>query len=134
MPEESSEIIKMDPDGVDVKEVMKRIDQRIAGRRDAPEYVEETIEELERRGLEVDRGKVIADPLQELTTDIQFAKAYADVSSDYPTGSNRKVIGPIIVLMKKVTRKLMRPTSTPSSSSSGSSTGRCCRSSRTCTS
>lgn len=109
MPEDSSEIIKMDPEGVDVGEVMKRIEERIASRRDAPEYALETIEELERRGREVDRGKVAADPLQELTTDIQFARAYAEVSSDYPTGSNRKVVGPVIVLLKKVTRKLMRP-------------------------
>lgn len=109
MPEESSEIIKIDADGVDVKEVMKRIDERIASRPSAPEYKEESIEELEQRGREVDRGKALSDPLQELTMDLQFARAYAEVTSDYPTGSNRKVIGPIIVLVKKVTRKLMRP-------------------------
>ncbi len=108
MPEDTSEIIKMDPEGVDVGEVMRSIDERIASRPDAPELKDETIEELERRGAGTSRSDFFADPLQELTLSIQFARSFAEVSSDYQIGSNRKVIGPLIVFVKKVVRKLMK--------------------------
>ena len=58
--------------------------------------------------MEVDRGELFSDPLQELSMSIQFARGYAEVHSDFPLGSSRKVIGPMIVFVKKVVRKFLQ--------------------------
>lgn len=108
MSEDTSEIIKMRTDGVDVEEVMRHIDERVASRRSAPEYEEESVEELELRSMEVGRGELFSDPLQELSMSIQFARGYAEVHSDFPLGSSRKVIGPLIIFTKKVVRKFLQ--------------------------
>jgi hypothetical protein len=108
MREEADGIIRIETDGVDVEEVMRHIDERVASRGSAPEYKEESVEELEQRGMEVDRGELFADPLQELSMSIQFARGYAEIHSNFPLGSSRKVIGPLIVFAKKVVRKFLQ--------------------------
>jgi hypothetical protein len=101
--------VRVEGEGIDVAEVMRRIEERAAGRPEAPEYRERSIEELERSRSGTDQGGSFSDPLQELLMAVPFAKAYGEVSADYPIGSRRKGLGPLIVLVKKVMRKLMRP-------------------------
>jgi len=112
MAEESrdpAEDIRIGDDELDVKEIMDRIDRRIASRAGAPEYTEESLEELDRKGRRVEKSEMFRGPMQELALSLQFARTYAEVTADYAIGSQRKVVGPLIALVKRVMRKLMRP-------------------------
>ncbi len=112
MPEEGGdavEDIRIGDEEIDVKEIMSRIDRRISSRAGAPEYVEEPLEELDRKGRRVEKSEMFRGPMQELALSLQFARTYAEVTADYAIGSRRKVVGPLIALVKRVMRKLMRP-------------------------
>jgi hypothetical protein len=105
---ELEEIISIGADGIDVARVMERLQERIRSQVAAPEYQELSMEELEKR-WELVEEELRGDPIQELSMAIQFAKTYADVSSAYMVASRKKVIGPLVVLVKRVVRKLLKP-------------------------
>ncbi|MBC7246537.1 MAG: hypothetical protein H5T73_01995 [Actinobacteria bacterium] len=104
--EGAQEIIRIEDPEIDAREIMARIEERLRAReKDLPP--EMTLEELEEWGKRVSVPR-FEDPLHELSLAIEYARHYAPVSADHPIASSKPVIGPLVVLVKRVIRKFMR--------------------------
>lgn len=99
------EIIRIEDPEVDAGEIMARLEDRLRARKDLPPEL--TLEELEEWGKRVNIPRY-EDPLHELSLAIEYARHYAPVSADHPIASSKPLIGPLVVLVKRVIRKFMR--------------------------
>ena len=98
--------LSLDVEGVDVDTIMKQIERRVEERREQGVYKDVALLDLEEQRGETE---VSLDPLHELIFLNQLARQYADVTSNYPIGARHSILGPFILLFKKVVRRFMTP-------------------------
>lgn len=104
----AEDILEIEDGTIDVVNIMARINQRVADRRASGIYDESELEFIMREVPQEGADQSISDPLHELNFVVRLASLRSQVSSEYAIGSGRKVIGPIIVFVKRLIRKLLR--------------------------
>lgn len=102
------DVLEIEDDTIDVERIMARINQRVEERRASGIYDESEIESIMREVPPEGADQSISDPLHELNFVVRLASLHSQVSSEYAMGSGRKFIGPVIVFVKRVIRKLLR--------------------------
>ncbi len=103
---EVDDIIRIESDELDVRSIMENIQRRVDSYLDAPQYLELSPEELEEGGFP--EGEFYADPLHELSAAIQFARTFSEVTGDYSVATRKPLIGPLVILIKRILRRFMR--------------------------
>ncbi len=101
--------LSLDLEEVDVGEIMRAIEERTERRRADGVYRDLPLLELEDLRTGGGEAEISLDPLHELIFLVQLARQYAEVTSHYPIGSRRSVVGPLIALAKKAMRRFMTP-------------------------
>jgi hypothetical protein len=101
--------LSLELDDFDVDAVMRNIEARVEERRESGVYRDLPLLELEEERTGGGEAEVSFDPLHELIFLNQLARQYAEVTSHYPIGSRRSVLGPFIVFSKKAMRRFMTP-------------------------
>ncbi len=104
----AEEVLTIEDETIDVETVMSAIDRRIEERRASGVYDESEIAQLMAEVPSEGADQSLADPLHELNFCVRLASLTGQVTTEFPMGSGRKVIGPLIVFTKKVIRRLMR--------------------------
>lgn len=105
----AAENLALDLEEIDVGEIMRAIEERVEKRRAEGVYRDLPLLELEDERTGGGEAEASLDPLHELIFLVQLARQYAEVTSHYPIGSKRSVVGPLIVLAKKAMRRFMTP-------------------------
>jgi hypothetical protein len=108
-PGQGTDDLSLDLEEVDVKAVMKRIEERAAERSQQDAYRELPLDALEEEWTGGGEADISVDPLHELIFLIQLARQNAVVTSDYPIGARPGPLGPIILVTKKAIRRIMTP-------------------------
>ncbi len=103
---EVDEVIRIESDELDVKKIMEDIQRRVDSYPRATQYQELSSEELEELGIP--EGEFYEDPLHELSAVIQLARTFSEVTGEYSVATRKPLIGPLVVLVKKVLRRFMR--------------------------
>ncbi len=101
--------LSLEMEDIDVERIMRAIEERVERRRAEGMYRDLPLLELEDERTGGGEAEVSLDPLHELIFLTQLARQYAEVTSHYPIGSRRSVVGPLIVLAKKAMRRFMTP-------------------------
>ncbi len=105
----AAESLSLRLEEIDVEEIMRAIQERVERRRAEGVYRDLPLLELEDERTGGGEAEVTLDPLHELIFLTQLARQYAEVTSHYPIGSRRSLVGPLIVLAKKAMRRFMTP-------------------------
>ncbi len=104
----AEDVLKIEDGSLDVERIMARIDERIEERRLSGIYDESQIAHIMQEVQPEGADQCITNPLHELNFVTRLATLRGQVSSEYQIGSAKKFIGPIIVLVKRIIRKMMR--------------------------
>ncbi|MHB8780511.1 MAG: methyltransferase domain-containing protein [Candidatus Geothermincolia bacterium] len=104
----AEEVLTIEDETIDVEAVMSAIDRRVEERRASGVYDESEIAQLMAEVPSEGADQSLSDPLHELNFCVRLASLTGQVTTEFPMGSGRKVIGPLIVFTKKVIRRLMR--------------------------
>ncbi len=104
----AEDVLEIEDGGIDVERIMARINERVEERRASGIYDESEIASIMREVPPEGSDTSISDPLHELNFVVRLASLRSQVTSEYYIGSGRKVIGPILVFVKRVIRKLLR--------------------------
>ncbi len=104
----AEEILEIEDGVIDVERIMARIDERVEQRRASGIYDESEIASIMREVPQEGADQSISDPLHELNFVVRLASLRSQVSSEYAIGSSRKIIGPMIIFVKRAIRKLLR--------------------------
>ncbi len=104
----AEDVLEIEDGGIDVERIMARINERVEQRQASGIYEESAIASLMREVPPEGADTSLSDPLHELNFVVRMASLHSQVTSEFPMGSRRKVIGPMIVFTKRVIRKLLR--------------------------
>lgn len=108
-PQGAGDGLSLKAEGLDVDSIMRRIEERVERRREEGVYRDLPLLDLEEERTGGGEAEVSLDPLHELIFLNQLARQYAEVTSHYPIGARRSVLGPFILVTKKVIRRFMTP-------------------------
>ncbi|RJP34686.1 MAG: hypothetical protein C4536_02495 [Actinobacteria bacterium] len=108
-PGGASANLALEVEGIDADAIVRRIEERVEERRADGVYRDLPLLELEEERTGGGEAEVSFDPLHELIFLNQLARQYAEVTSHYPIGSRRSLLGPFIKVSKKAMRRFMTP-------------------------